>query len=114
MFALSMGILAYWLESNRFVLEKGWRLIQLSCLLFLVWNLVAFSGHYVEGGLAPDLILGRKGSPNQWLIVGDEPLAVAYFFLKLDHLVCVPAILLLLLGVRRLYKRTLREASKGT
>ena len=111
-FSLSMGILAYWLESHRFTQERGWRLIQVSCLLFLLWNVVAFTGHFVEGRLSPDLIVGQKGSWNQRLLAGGEPYATLYYFLKLDHFVCVPAILCLLLGIRDLYKKTLREATQ--
>ncbi len=62
LFAFSMAVLAYWLEINRFVDERGWRLIQISCLLFLLWNLVAFTGHYVEVKIPPNLIEGRVGS----------------------------------------------------
>ncbi len=109
-FAVSMGVLAYWLESNGFVRQRGWRLIQLSCLLFLFWNVVAFTGHFVEGRLAPDLILGPRGSWNQRLITDQGAIAISYYGLKLDHLVCVPAILCLLFGIRSLYRETVTEA----
>jgi hypothetical protein len=112
LFAVSMGVLAYWLSSNRFTRQRGWRLIQISCLLFLLWNLVAFSGHVVEGMLPPDLILGPKGSWNQRLITEHGLTAPAYYSLKLDHLVCVPAILCLFLGIRSLYLQTLKEARR--
>ncbi len=112
LFAVSMGVLAYWLSSNRFTRQRGWRLIQFSCLLFLLWNLVAFSGHVVEGMLPPDLILGPKGSWNQRLITEHGLTAPAYYSLKLDHLVCVPAILCLFLGIRSLYLQTLKEAQR--
>jgi hypothetical protein len=36
---------------------------------------------------------------------------VFYYFLKMDHLVCVPAILCLFLGIRNLYKQTLLKAA---
>ncbi len=111
LFGMSMAVLAYWLESNNFVIEKGWKRIQISCVLFLLWNVVAFTGHFVESRLASDLITGPKGSWNQRLIVGDEPYAWAYYFLKLDHLICVPAILFLFLGIRSLYMKSLSEAA---
>jgi hypothetical protein len=107
LFAFSMAVLAYWLEINHFTEERGWRLIQISCLLFLLWNLVAFTGHYVEVMIPPDLIEGRAGSWNQKIMIEGDSIAVVYYFLKLDHLVCVPAILCLFFGIRDLYKRTL-------
>lgn len=113
LFALSMGVLAYWLESNHFIRARGWRLIQLSCVLFLIWNLVAFSGHFAEGLLPPDLILGPKGSWNQQLLMDGGSTAMAYYSLKLDHLVCVPAIVCLFFGIRSLYLQTVTEAARS-
>ena len=110
LFAFSMAVLAYWLEINRFVDERGWRLIQISCLLFLLWNLVAFTGHYVEVKIPPNLIEGRVGTWNQKILMEGDPLTLVYYFLKLDHSVCVPAILCLFFGIRDLYKRTLIAA----
>jgi len=110
LFAFSMAVLAYWLEINRFVEERGWRLIQISCLLFLLWNLVAFTGHYVEVRIPSNLIEGRAGSWNQKILIEGDSFTLVYYFLKLDHLVCVPAILCLFFGIRHLYKRTLIAA----
>ncbi|MFA6222350.1 MAG: hypothetical protein WC647_08540 [Desulfomonilaceae bacterium] len=105
--AISMAVLAYWLEINSYTKERGWRLIQLSFLLFLLWNLVAFSGHFVEIRITPDLIEGQRGGWDQRIIIEGDFLTLAYYFLKLDHLVAVPAILCLFLGIRNLYKQTL-------
>ena len=110
LFAFSMAVLAYWLEINRFVEERGWRLIQISCLLFLLWNLVAFTGHYVEVRIPSNLIEGQAGSWNQKILIEGDSFTLVYYFLKLDHLVCVPAILCLFFGIRHLYKRTLIAA----
>ena len=113
LFALSMAFLAYWLEVNHFTKEAGWRLIQFSCLLFFLWNLVAFSGHFVEVRIPPDLIEGHGIGWDQRLIAGGGSYGVFYYFLKMDHLVCVPAIFCLFLGIRNLYKRTsLKEAGE--
>lgn len=112
LFALSMAVLAYWLEINRFTEERGWRLIQISCLLFFLWNLVAFTGHYVEVRIPPDLIEGKVGFWDQKLVIEGDSFTLAYYFLKLDHLVCVPAILCLFFGIRNLYKQTLMAAAR--
>ena len=112
LFALSMVGLAYWLEVNRFTKERGWRLIQISCLLFFLWNLVALSGHFVEVRIPPDFIEGHGTGWGQRLLAGGGSYAVFYYFLKMDHLVCVPAIFCLFLGIRNLYKQTLLKAAE--
>jgi hypothetical protein len=112
LFAISMVVLAYWLETNGFTRERGWRLIQLSFLLFFLWNLVAFSGHFVEIRIPPGLIEGQQGGWDQRLQVGYDSFTVAYYFLKMDHLVAVPAILCLFLGIRNLYKQTLMKVAR--
>jgi hypothetical protein len=112
LFALSMVGLAYWLEVNRFTEKRGWRLIQISCLLFFLWNVVAFCGHFVEVRIPSDLIEGHGTGWGQRLIAGGGSYAVFYYFLKMDHLVCVPAILCLFLGIRNLYKQTLLKAAE--
>lgn len=112
LFAISMAVLAYWLEANRFTEERGWRLIQLSCLLFFLWNLVALAGHFVEVRIPPDLIEGQGSGWDQRLLAGGGSYALFYYFLKMDHFVCVPAILCLFFGIRNLYKQTLMKAAQ--
>lgn len=106
-----MGILVYWLHRNRLTDQTGWRLIQISCVLFIAWNVVAFSGHWVEELISANMIRGHPGW-TQRLDTGASPWAVVYFILKLDHLLCVPAILCLVLGLRSLYKKVLAEAER--
>lgn len=113
LFALSMAVLAYWLQANRFTLQRGWRLIQMSCVLFIFWNLTAFAGHFVETSIPADLIIGQTGSWDQRVLTGAHPLTAAYCILKLDHFVCVPAILCLFLGIRRLYTQALLQTAQG-
>jgi hypothetical protein len=107
-FIIAMGFLAYWLEFNRLVLQRGWRLIQTSCLLFLLWNLVAIIGHWVEERIPREVL---QGDPDwtQRIDLTVNSLNYAYYFLKLDHLVCVPAMICLFLGVRALYNTVVNE-----
>lgn len=104
-FAAALALMAYWLEANRFVEEKGWRLIQAACLLLLLWNFVAFSGHWVTDSISQDLLVGERGALSRRLLVGRSSVAWLYYSLSMDHLVCVPAILCLFLGIRKLYKQ---------
>lgn len=111
-FIVAMAMLAYWLQYNRFTTLRGWRLIQVSCILFLVWNLVAMTGHWVEERIPREVL---QGDPDwtQRIGLGTERLNWAYYFLKLDHLVCVPAIMCLFFGVRSLYREVLNEEPKS-
>ncbi len=104
-FTFAMGLLIYWLRTRRLVAEAGWRLIQYAALFFMLWNLDAFAAHQLE---APTALL-TISRPEQWrLQVETIPswqwLAVVYYIVKLDHLLCVPAALFLFLGLRRLAK----------
>jgi hypothetical protein len=107
-FVFAMGMLAYWLQINGLTREKGWRLIQLSCILLILWNLVAFTGHWVEEMISDSAVSGEPDWTQR--IVVDSVCTGLYYVLKLDHLVQVPAMLFLLLGVRSLYKRAASEA----
>ena len=104
-FIVSMGVLAYWLRERKLIQAAGWRYIQYSALFFILWNVDAFFVHLVEEqlalieiqriGLWEIQITGPVESPGlMWL----------YYAAKLDHLICVPALLFLFFGLRRLLK----------
>lgn len=107
-FIVAMGILIYWLQVNDFVRQKGWRLIQISCMLLILWNLTAILGHWVEERVTTDAIIGEPDWTQR--IILNSALTRCYYLLKLDHLVCVPALICLCLGIRTLYKAALEEA----
>jgi hypothetical protein len=109
-FAVSMGILAYWLHRNRLSNQTGWKLIQVSCALFVAWNVVTFTGHWMEELISADVIQGAQDW-SQRIEMSSRP-AAAFYVLKLDHLLCVPALLCLVLGLRSLYKQVLAEAER--
>jgi hypothetical protein len=107
-FVISMAFLAYWLQVNLFTQQKGWRYIQVSAVFFILWNVVAFMGHWVEEQVPRSLLVGDPDW-SQRLIVGTNIWAEAFYVLKLDHLLCVPAIVCLFIGVRALYQDVLRQ-----
>ena len=107
-FLVAMAILVYWLEKNHFTAQRGWRLIQASCILFALWNATTVVGHTVEELMPSGLVLG-KPDWTQSIVLGGNPVAMAFYVLKLDHFVSVPAMLCLFLGIRSLYKQALTE-----
>ena len=106
-FCVAMGILAYWLQVNSFVQQRGWRLIQISCILFVLWNIDTFLGHWVEERVAADAVTGKPDWTQR--IILDSAMTRLYYALKLDHLISVPAMICLFLGIRSLYKAALKE-----
>lgn len=104
-FIFSMATLIYWLRQRKLVVETGWRYIQYAALLFILWNLDAFAVHFLDEQV--DILQIEKVGPWQLVIntrAGYETLAALYYLFKLDHLICVPAMLFLYLGLKRLLR----------
>jgi len=102
-FIIAMGILIYRLRSRHLVRQSGWRLIQYASVFFILWSLDAFLAHYMD----EQTQLIRVAQASDWQIhiqsAGDRGwLWLLYYFLKLDHLLCVPGMVFLYMGLRRL------------
>jgi len=102
-FIASMGLLIFRLRQRGLVKQAGWKFIQYAALFFILWNIDAFTAHLLDEQLA--LVELRR--PTAWRVVieaeGHPPaLAWLYYAAKLDHLLCVPAMVFLFLGLRRL------------
>jgi hypothetical protein len=100
-FIVSMGSLEFWLRQRNLVLEPGWKYIQMAAILFIFWNIDAMTVHFMDEHLH---ILGIT-KVDLWHIrieslQGQYSLAVLYYLLKLDHLLCVPAMFFLYKGLR--------------
>lgn len=99
-FVISMAILVFWLQKSRLVLKKGWRYFQIGCLFFIFWNVDAMVGHLLESGLSMNAFVGTGWTKA--LAVNHNIFHVLYYLLKLDHLLCVPAMAFMYLGLNRL------------
>ena len=99
-FIFSMGSLAFWLQKRRLVVIKGWRYIQMSCLFFVLWNIEAMAGHVIDHRMDPHAFMGTGWKAA--LIVDKAIVPYLYYFLKMDHLICLPAIILLFFGLKHL------------
>jgi hypothetical protein len=102
-FILSMAVMVFWLHKRGLIREPGWRLIQWGCIMFIVWNAAAFIGHAVEAEMTEESFVGKGWS--RALLVQGLVSPVIYLLLKMDHLTCVPAILFLFLGLRKIRQR---------
>ncbi len=101
-FMTSMIFLVYWLRKNRFVEQKGWRLIQYSGILFILWNIDAMLVHWMDCLIDSSVFVGCQVDWSKQLIIKGHPELIIYYIGKMDHLLCVPAIFLLYLGIKKL------------
>lgn len=103
-FIFSMGLLIYWLRQRELVKQKAWRYIQYGALLFILWNIDTFCVHLLDEQV--DLIRIRQLDDLHLQIdtaAWYSYLGVIYYIARLDHLLCVPALFCLYLGLKRLY-----------
>ena len=105
-FIVTLGIFTYWLHSTGLVKHRGWRLIQISCFMFILWNLDTFTVHWIEHTMTRDMFITTGLDWSQRLAMTGGWRSWAYYLGKFDHLLCVPAILFLLMGLRHLYRET--------
>ena len=105
-FLISMGILIVTIQGKQLQREKGWRLIQYSALFFILWNMDAIGVHlldnqtsFISTTLLSMTHIQIKAANHH------EGLARLYYLLRLDHLLCLPAMMLLYRGISLLVKR---------
>jgi len=106
-FLFSMGILAYWLRERGLTIQTGWRYIQFAAILLIIWNIDAFTVHMLDE--YADFI--RFERINNWQVSitsasRSSTLEIFYYLAKLDHLWCVPALVLMYIGLKRLARDT--------
>ena len=113
-FALSMGLLIFWLRKWRLTGSRGWRYIQFAALFFIAWNLDTMASHWLQE--QSGLIEVRNLAPLQMQIVTAASrswLSKVYYLTKLDHVLCVPALVFLFLGIRRLLHTAFQPNGDG-
>ena len=110
-FCISMGILIYWLKTRNLTREPGWRYIGISALLFLLWSVDAFTVHLLDEQFLLIRTQTLEGG-RLYVETGDglKWMGPVYYLAKLDHLLCVPAMIFLYVGLRRLMTETGADA----
>jgi hypothetical protein len=105
-FVFSMGVLVYWLRERKLVAESGWRYIQYAAFFLILWNLDALLVHALDDQF--NIIRVVRLEPWRIQILskqGKSFVCLVYYLAKLDHLLCVPALVFLYLGLKRLLKK---------
>ena len=112
-FMLSMGFFIHWLRDKKLVKETGWRFIQYAAFFLILWNVDAFLVHLLNDQLQLVQVLKIDSSHIQLSAGnGSNSLETLFYFAKLDHLFCVPALLFLYSGLRRLLKESHSEITR--
>ncbi len=102
-FLTSMVVLIFAVTGKGLDSQKGWRLIQYAAFFFILWNLDAIAAHFLDNQISAVSV--ETLSFEKMRIITHEHsalLARVYYVLKLDHLLCVPAMLFLYFGLSRL------------
>lgn len=112
LFMASLVYLAWDIHRNEFS-GRGWQYLQLFCLFMAFWNVLAFTGHAIAHHLLKSDFF-TESTYFYTRIYGPFNIAkISFYFAKLDHLVSVPALVFLFLGLRTLYHSIETEESKG-
>ena len=107
----ALGYLLWDLRRSAFT-GVGWLYLQRFCLLMMVWNGIAFIGHFSQMSLGEDAISTEDGYLSALLLLPVTFGKWIYYITALDHLVCVPALFFLYLAMRSFY-RSLDMDKKG-
>lgn len=112
-FLFSMVALFFTITGKRLDTQKGWRLIQYSAIFFILWNLDVLAAHFLDNQIRVVAIENiSRGQIRVNAQSGSSFLVWVYFFLKLDHLLCVPAMFFLYRGLSRLVKEQQQMTAK--
>ena len=108
LFAAALLFLIWQVKYERLTGLPGFRQLWWACGLFVLWNVIAFLGHWSEELLLPLDFQGQPGNLSQRLIMFRFS-AWIYYVTKLDHLILVPAFFLLWRGLKALLSNTPEE-----
>lgn len=112
-FMVSMVILIYWLRQRKLTSHTGWRYIQYAAFFFILWNVNVTLVHFLD----EQAMLITVERISTWQIRVSSSLGkwaeITYYVARLDHLICVPALLFLLLGLKRLVADTEKSTEDG-
>jgi hypothetical protein len=103
-FLFAMLFFFYELKAENLHQKPGFRFLALASGFFALWNLDCFVGQFAALKLGDPVVTGPAGIFSQKLVMTD-PWVWAYYLTKLDHLLLVPAFLLLYFGIRALARR---------
>ncbi len=106
-YILSMVLFIYWIHKTDLGKQTAWRYVQLGCAFLALWNIWAFVGHVIDHNLSRDIFLGEGW--NRIMMADEWTTGYLYVILKMDHFICVPAVALLFVALRKLNREKGQE-----
>ncbi len=107
-FIAAMCYLFWGIRQSTFKL-RGWRYLQTFCVFMILWNLVAFTGHFLASSVHSSDFVCEGGYLTTRLIGPFTSTKIGYYFTKLDHLFSVPSLFFLYLAMKDLYKNSCED-----
>ncbi|WP_456386834.1 hypothetical protein [Desulfolithobacter sp.] len=101
LYFLAMAGLVYKIRNSQLWGNAAWRRIALGGFLLGLWNTWAFVGHVVEALLPRNHFIGSVEHGHTAIRMVSS-LDYLYWILRMDHLICVPALVCIYLGLRRM------------
>ncbi|MBU0944322.1 MAG: hypothetical protein KJ804_00105 [Proteobacteria bacterium] len=89
--------------------SKGWRFLQIFCVFMALWNIMAFTGHWLGTFIDTSVFITESGYLSAKMVGPIDMTKMVYYFTKLDHIFSVPALFFLYLCMRSLYKTSCEE-----
>lgn len=104
LFAMAMGFLVFRIKRDELP-SKGWKNVRVAAILFILWNINTIFVHFVDEQVKWVVVTRLEG--GRMAIDSPVPgLPLLYYLAKLDHLLCVPAIAFLWVGLKQLLSGT--------
>jgi hypothetical protein len=107
LFAVAMFGFACRIRHSRLSTRRAWQLMSVGAVLFGLWNGWAFTGHILDC-LVPQADFSRGSAGLLSILNIHSSLDVLYYLFKMDHLLCIPALIYIFLALR---KMTVRSAT---
>ncbi len=111
-FILALGYL-YWDIRRSSFAGKGWRYLLTFCVLMLCWNIVAFVGHSAADHVDATTIRAAEGYLSGRIHGPYDLQTIIFYVAKFDHLLAVPALFFLYMGMRTLYRSVEKHAGEA-
>lgn len=89
--------------------SRGWRFLQVFCVLMILWNMVAFTGHILAAYVNSADYVSDTGYLDARLQGPFTGVKLWYYFSRLDHLFSVPSLFFLYLSMRAIYHSRCEE-----
>jgi hypothetical protein len=106
LFSGALGYLYWHTRHSPALVSRGWKYLQIFCILLICWNLLAFLGHETFEHLSANDFI-NKNTFRESLAPPITLAKVIYFISKMDHCLNVPALFALVISLRTFYREAL-------